>query len=188
MKLIIGLGNPGQKYLNTRHNVGFSVLDAFAGVHNLSFRKKVLKPFEYVEFNGSMLIKSLTYMNNSGSVLCYLSNKFNNPEDLLVVCDNMDLPCGGLRIRKGGGDSGQKGLLSLKNQLGSQNFYRIYIGIGRPQSKDEVNDYVLKRELRPLYRETLDSTINTACSVLLDFMNNIPLSELQNVYTSKGIL
>ena len=187
MKVVIGLGNPGTQYENTRHNVGFTALNYMALEYGFSFKKKFLKPYEYATYNNSFLVKPLTYMNNSGQIIQYIKNECSDLNDIVVICDNLDLPCGAVRVRFGGSNSGQKGLKSIQDNLGSSDFIRIYIGIGRPDFKSEINSYVLKRESRSLYRDELLNAIKTSSLIVHDFINGTKIADLQNEYTRKGI-
>ncbi len=161
--LVLGLGNPGKQYDQTRHNVGFSVLDQLIGKYDARFKNKLGLAFEW---NGPhppqgqhLLVKPLTYMNLSGRVLPYLFKKTScTVEDLIVVVDNLDLPVGACRLKKGGGNAGHNGLKSIIQALGHNDFLRFYIGIGRPEHRTMVKSYVLQRfeedELDP-YQESL---------------------------------
>ncbi len=150
MKLLIGLGNPGKEYLRHRHNIGFMVLDYLAKKHDLSFDKKQSKAkVAEGEINGHrvLLAKPQTYMNLSGLSVQGLVNKYRVPlPELIVVCDDLDLPLGKIRIRAAGGSAGHNGLKSIIAALGTQEFARLRIGIGRPvveAGKEPVIDYVL---------------------------------------------
>jgi PTH1 family peptidyl-tRNA hydrolase len=146
MKLIVGLGNPGKAYANNRHNVGFRCLDYLAKAHHipLAMRKgKAKVGVGEVAEKKVVLAKPRTFMNASGQAVSLLVRHFSLPlEDLLVIHDDLDLPLGKLRIRPHGGSAGHKGVDSIISSLGSQDFPRIRIGIGRPNDGDEVA-YVL---------------------------------------------
>ena len=149
MKLVIGLGNPGAKYAGTRHNVGF---DALA---ELAKRCSAEKPqnkhqadLQDVMIGGEkvLLVAPLTYMNLSGDAVWPLVNFYQvAAEDIVVICDDMNLPTGRLRWRPTGSAGGQKGLVSIIQRLGHQDFPRLRIGIGRPPGKMDVTSYVLGR-------------------------------------------
>jgi len=136
MKLIVGLGNPGRGYARNRHNVGFMCLAHFARTQGIRFDKKQGKArIGTGEVAGSevLLAKPQTYMNKSGRSVSLLVKKFNvNLNNLLVIHDDLDLPLGKIRIRQGGSAGGHKGVGSIITELGSQNFIRIRVGIGRP--------------------------------------------------------
>ena len=155
MKLIVGLGNPGRGYANNRHNVGFICLNHFARTQGIRFDKKQGKArIGMGEVAGSevVLAKPQTYMNLSGQSVSLLIKKFDvNLDDLLVIHDDLDLPLGKIRISRGGGSGGHKGIDSIISSLGSQEFSRLRVGIGRPMatpgstpiSEDEIIAYVL---------------------------------------------
>jgi len=136
MKLIMGLGNPGRGYANNRHNVGFVCLNYFAKKQGIRFDKKRGKARIGIgEIAGTKvaLARPQTYMNLSGQSVCLLVKKFDiNLNDLIVIHDDLDLPLGKIRIRQGGGSAGHKGINSITTELGSQDFIRIRVGIGRP--------------------------------------------------------
>lgn len=147
MKLIVGLGNPGRGYAHNRHNLGFMCVSHFARRHSIRFDKKQGKSRTGSgEAAGSEVIvaRPQTYMNLSGEPVGYLLKRFGiNFDNLLVVHDDLDLPLGKLRLRQGGGSGGHKGVESIISCLGSQDFLRIRVGIGRPMATDnsgEISD------------------------------------------------
>jgi len=135
MKLIIGLGNPGRAYANNRHNIGFMCLHHFAKTQGIRFdRKQGQARIGSGEIAGSevVLAKPQTYMNLSGQSVSRLIKRFDiNLNDLLVIHDDLDLPLGKIRIRRGGSSGGHKGVDSIISYLGSQDFLRLRVGIGR---------------------------------------------------------
>ncbi len=145
MKMIVGLGNPSEKYANTRHNVGFMVLDALAndvGIRAWRSRDSALIA-EWRETEQVLLVKPQTYMNRSGDAVGPLARWYKiSEEDIVVIHDDLDLPCGKLRLREKGGTGGHHGVESVLHHVGA-NFIRVKIGIGRPQPGREVVDYVL---------------------------------------------
>jgi len=153
VKLIIGLGNPGRLYANNRHNVGFMCLNHFARTQGIRFDKKQGQArIGSGEVAGSqvLLAKPQTYMNLSGQSVSQLVKRFNiNLSDLLVIHDDLDLPLGKIRIRQGGSSGGHKGIGSIITELGSQDFYRLRVGMGRPAtffaeiSEADIIAYVL---------------------------------------------
>lgn len=142
MKLIVGLGNIGEKYAKTRHNIGFITLDFFAKSNNLTFTKT--KNYYFTKISDAILIKPTTYMNLSGIALQSIMTKFHNIDEILVIVDDLDLPFGKIRIRGKGGTGGHNGLKSITSVLNSNDFGRIRIGIGRPDSR-QVRDFVLDK-------------------------------------------
>ncbi len=153
MKLIVGLGNPGRIYANNRHNVGFICLNHFARTQGIRFDKKQGRArIGIAEVAGSKVViaRPQTYMNLSGQSVSRLVRKFDiNLADLLVIHDDLDLPLGKIRIRQGGGSGGHKGVDSIITCLGSQDFLRLRVGIGRPTtpfaeiSEADIIAYVL---------------------------------------------
>jgi PTH1 family peptidyl-tRNA hydrolase len=153
MKMIVGLGNPGPEYAHTRHNMGFQVVETLADRHGLSFdkaqkRARVASGRINLPGGGServLLVKPLTYMNASGEAVGQLRSFYKiEPADILVVFDDLDLPAGRMRLRPDGGSSGQKGVKSIIQHLGTEIFPRLRVGIGRPPGKMDPVDYVLK--------------------------------------------
>jgi PTH1 family peptidyl-tRNA hydrolase len=149
MKLIVGLGNPGRAYASNRHNIGFICLNHFARTHGVKFDKKQgLARIGLGEAGGNKLVlaRPQTYMNLSGQSVSRLVQKFNiDLNDLLVIHDDLDLPLAKIRLSFGSSSGGHKGIESIIKELGSQDFIRIRVGIGRPAeiSDDEIIAYVL---------------------------------------------
>ncbi len=147
MKLIVGLGNPGEQYRASRHNLGFLVLDQLAGQYGISLQKRAFDAFLGKGRVGSgaiILAKPQTYMNLSGSAVQKLVEYFKiDVENLIIIHDDLDLPFQTLRLKKGGGDGGHRGLASIIKHLGSPDFLRVRIGIGKPIRKTMVESYVL---------------------------------------------
>jgi PTH1 family peptidyl-tRNA hydrolase len=173
MKVIAGLGNPGDRYLFTRHNLGFMVTDRLALTHNLAFRRK---KFDALFAEGTMsgvpiiLLKPQTFMNLSGTAIGPLMRFLKtDPGDLIVVHDDLDLPFGILRIKDGGGDGGHKGLQSIIEALGTDAFLRLRCGIGKPAAKELVEAYVLE----PFGKKEIDELpplLERACSALMEIL------------------
>ncbi|HYG57132.1 MAG TPA: aminoacyl-tRNA hydrolase [Symbiobacteriaceae bacterium] len=148
-KLIVGLGNPGARYAATRHNVGWMVLDAFMRKHNVSADRNGFHGV-YGEMRWSdtgdkvILLKPVTFMNLSGRAIAPAASFYKiAPADVLVIYDDLDLPPGKLRIREKGSAGGHNGMKSTIQELGTQEFPRLRIGIGRPAPGWEVPDWVL---------------------------------------------
>lgn len=160
-KLVVGLGNPGPKYQGTRHNVGFELVDrlmAGGGGGNFSRKFEGLIAEVEIDHHRVLLLKPETYMNLSGrSVGQVVRFHKLDPADLLVVCDDLNLPVGKLRIRPGGSDGGQKGLRDITAHLGTDQFPRLRIGIGEPPPGHAV-DYVLSR-FRGSERNVMDDAL-----------------------------
>ena len=144
MKLIIGLGNPGRVYIHSRHNLGFMCLNHFARAHGILFDKKQGKARTGSgEIAGTQVVvaRPQTYMNLSGQAVSRLVNKFNiGLDNLLVIHDDLDLPLGKIRIRRGGGSAGHKGIESITAELESRDFLRIRVGIGRLTTADDSTE------------------------------------------------
>ncbi|MBO4761357.1 MAG: aminoacyl-tRNA hydrolase [Bacteroidales bacterium] len=144
--LIVGLGNIGAEYARTRHNMGFMVLDAWAQASNAVFRTVRYGDVTEISFKGRKLIllKPSTYMNLSGNAVRYWMNKESIPaENLLVICDDLNLPFGTVRMRKKGSDGGHNGLKNIQEMIGTQEYARIRIGIGNEFSQGGQIDFVL---------------------------------------------
>ena len=149
MKLVAGLGNPGDRYRGTRHNVGFEVIDQLSGRHGLSFEAG---PAEAMQarwrFAGDVVVlaKPLTFMNLSGQAVSTLCRYYKiEIPDLLVVCDDVNLPLGRLRARTGGSDGGHNGLRSIADHLGTDEYARLRIGVGRGDVRRDLANHVLAR-------------------------------------------
>ena len=149
MKLVVGLGNPGAKYKGTRHNVGFMTMDEVAYQEKFDFDKALFDAvFAQVQIGGEKVIfmKPLTFMNLSGEAIRPLMNYFKiTIEDLLVVYDDMDLPVGKIRLRQKGSAGGHNGIKSIISCLGTSEFNRIKVGVGRPKDGRTVVGHVLNR-------------------------------------------
>ena len=149
MKLVVGLGNPGAKYKGTRHNVGFMTMDEVAYQEKFDFDKALFDAvFAQVQIGGEKVIfmKPLTFMNLSGEAIRPLMNYFKiTIEDLLVVYDDMDLPVGKIRLRQKGSAGGHNGIKSIISCLGTSEFNRIKVGVGRPKEGRTVVGHVLNR-------------------------------------------
>lgn len=171
-KLIIGLGNPGREHTRHRHNVGFMIVDRFAGRHGLVFNRRQSKAKVAegeVDGHAIVLAKPQTYMNLSGLSVQGLVHRHRLPlSDIVVLCDDLDLPLGKIRIRPGGGSGGHKGLKSIIDSLGSQDFPRLRLGVGRPvmsATEKDVVDYVLT-EFKGEERRTVNEAIDAAVEAL----------------------
>ncbi len=162
MKLIVGLGNPGKKYENTRHNTGFAVIDRTLAKLNVELDKnKFNADYTMINRNGEKIyiLKPLTYMNLSGEAVVPFMKYFGiEPEDLVVIHDDLDLPVGKIRLRQSGSCGGQNGMRNIIDLLGDSNIKRIRVGIGKDPLIPVV-DYVLgktKKEDLEVYNQALD--------------------------------
>lgn len=149
MKLIVGLGNPGKEYSGSRHNVGFRCVTHLAKLHGIAFNRQQCRAkvgVGTIEGVDVVLAKPRTFMNASGESVRLLVQRFKVPlEDILIIHDDMDLPVGKIRLRERGSSGGHRGIESIISCLGSQDFPRIRIGVGRPagEEDDEVINHVL---------------------------------------------
>ncbi len=146
-KLIVGLGNPGKEYEQTRHNIGFMVLDLLQIKYSFSWKEKFKGEYGQISHGDEKIyfLKPLTFMNLSGESVSALCTFFKiEISDILVVYDEIELPFGTLVFKKGGGLAGHNGLKSLVSQLGNQDFLRLRMGVGRPEHGD-VAGYVLSK-------------------------------------------
>ena len=144
--LIVGLGNIGVEYVNTRHNMGFMVLDAWAQASNISFESGRYGSTATISFKGRKfhLLKPSTYMNLSGKAVRYWMNELKIPvENLLVISDDLNIPFGTLRLRKNGSAGGHNGLTNINELIGTQDYARIRVGIGNDFGKGQQVGYVL---------------------------------------------
>ena len=153
IKLIVGLGNPGEKYERTRHNAGYWWVDAIAARKRAAWKKetKFSGWTTRVEEGGREfhLLKPATYMNESGRSVSALMRFFKiEPAELLVVHDELDLPPGAVKLKRGGGTGGHNGLSDIGEALGTKDFWRLRVGIGHPGDRDVVADYVLDKPRR----------------------------------------
>lgn len=163
MHIIAGLGNPGARYHMTRHNVGFDTIDFLAAQYRLAhFKSKHSALISEGMLQGEkvMLVKPQTYMNNSGESLAEILNYYKaDPSRLIVIYDDIDLEAGKLRIRQKGGPGTHNGMRSVISLLGTEDFPRVRIGIGKPDPQMDLSDYVLSRfseEERRLVNEAIE--------------------------------
>ncbi len=152
LKMIVGLGNPGPRYSRNRHNIGFQCVELFAQKQNIPLDRMQLRAQTgsgFITRNGVrqkvLLVKPLTYMNASGEAVGPLARFYRvDPPSILVVHDDLDLASGKLRLRANGSSGGQNGIRSIIDHLGSQEFARAKVGIGRPPGRMDPADYVLQ--------------------------------------------
>ncbi|MCL4690945.1 MAG: aminoacyl-tRNA hydrolase [Candidatus Hydrogenedentes bacterium] len=173
MKLIVGLGNPGPRYRNTRHNVGFQVLDLLAERWGVAFDREKYQGLVASARHGGenlILLKPLTYMNRSGlSVAEVTRNKVPDLADMLVVVDDINLPFGRLRMRERGSAGGHNGLKSIIEHVGAQDFPRLRIGVGENKAGQALTDHVLGT-FKPEERAELDSVIARAAEGVIAYV------------------
>lgn len=187
MKLIVGLGNIGSEYNNTRHNIGFMCIDAFASKYNGIFKENKAFKGSIAEIRiGNekvLLLKPRTYMNLSGDSLILVSKFYKiDIDDIIVINDDLDLPVGKIRFRAKGSAGGHNGLKSIINQLGTDEFKRIKVGIDRSKTISVV-DYVLgkfSKEDLELIENTIYSRVIKGLEAFIDGMDANKLSNLIN--------
>lgn len=183
MWLIVGLGNPGEKYVGTRHNIGFACVNHLAKQHNLDFRgmRAHARIAEgHIRGERVVLAKPITYMNLSGRAVSGLRSwyKIDPAQELLIIYDECDLPFGRIRLRQQGSAGSHNGMKSIVQQLGSQQFPRLRVGIGAPPPEWDMAAYVLGRfnrdensQLPDIYERVADATVVTVCEGLTTAMN-----------------
>ena len=189
MKLIAGLGNPGKDYEKTRHNSGFMAMDLLADRCGVSVSTKKFNALvQSVNINGQsvLLMKPLTYMNESGSAVSQAVSYYRiDPEDILILHDDMDLPTGSVRIRKSGSAGGQKGMKSIMQSLGTNNIARIRIGVGHSKhgNHEIVPDWVLS-PVPKAERELFNTALKAAADAAYAWVSE-PMDIVMNKYNIK---
>ncbi len=162
IKVIIGLGNPGQSHYKHRHSIGFRVLDQLASKHHATWHERDKMHIAEITLDGNKvyLVKPKTYMNSSGEVLPYFTKKGIKPDEVLVVHDELEQAVGKVSHKHGGSARGHNGLKSIISQIGNL-FHRVCVGIGRPLEKIHVPDYVLTAfvESEPVIEQIIEKTI-----------------------------
>ena len=188
--LIVGLGNPGPEYKNTRHNIGFLVIDELITRRNAqklssSNFEGLLYKFQNtsISLENHFLLKPLTFMNLSGNSIVAVK-KFYKIEEVVVIHDDLDLPFGALRFKKGGGHGGHNGLRSIDSNI-TKEYLRVRIGVGKPEHKSQVSDYVLHdfSEDEAKILDQLVDHVAKACKV----MSSEELNEVKSKYSLKSI-
>ena len=171
IKAIIGLGNPGPTYAFTRHNIGFLIVDALAEQNMGSWQSKENMQLCSINLHDHkiLLVKPMTYMNNSGQVLGYLKKQGIEQENILVVHDELELPFGINKLKFDGSAKGHNGLKSIMAHGGS-NFLRLRFGIDRPADRNQVPDYVLAKFQEP--KQLLEEKIMDACKLISDYLKS----------------
>ncbi len=175
MYLIIGLGNPGPRYELARHNIGFLVADNLAEKQRIALaQSKHRALYGEGEIEGCQVViaKPMTYMNNSGQAAKLLLSAFKIfPKQVLVIHDDIDLPLGKIKVKTKGGDAGQLGVRSIAEKFGTDQFYRVRVGVGRPDDQGDIVDYVLtsftEAETR-LLNEVIEEAITKVEETLME--------------------
>ncbi len=184
IKLLVGLGNPGDKYEATRHNAGFWFVDAVAGQNNTKLAIDA-KMFGLVgRFNtDNWLLKPTTFMNNSGKAVAALANYYKiSPSEILVIHDELDLPTGSAKLKFGGGHGGHNGLRDIHAALGTADYWRLRLGIDHPGDKNEVINYVLKAPTKA-ENDALQASIHAATGVVDLLIEGEFESAMQKLHT-----
>lgn len=174
MNLVVGLGNPGDQYSMTKHNVGFRVVDWLIEKYDcssLEVDENYYRIYRYGKRNDTvLLVKPMTYMNRSGLALDKICRKKNiHSDDIIVICDDLYLPVGKLRLRKRGGDGGHKGLASIIEIIGHEEFFRLRFGIGNNKDID-ASEYVLS-PFSDQQKQTVGKMISKAGQAVFDLIN-----------------
>ena len=179
--LIVGLGNPGPAYANNRHNIGFMVIDQLIRRNDAQKLSSSSFNGELFKFSSHFLLKPLTYMNLSGNSIQAVK-KFYKIDEVVVIHDDLDLPFGTLRFKRGGGHGGHNGLKSADEKI-SRDYSRVRLGIGKPEYKEQVASYVLS-DFSQAEFEHLDSLISYTCEAVESFLKN-SLEDVSSKYTIK---
>lgn len=184
MKLIVGLGNFGPLYENTRHNIGFMVLDNYSNNYNLVFKHEKKFLGEICIYNDTIFLKPLTYMNLSGNSVILVKNYYKiDIKDILIISDDLDSPVGRIRLKENGSSGGHNGLKSIFNQLGTSDIKRLKIGI----SKDlniPVKDYVLQK-FKKEEKEKIQVSINKSKDILNKFIEGEDFHKISSTFNMK---
>lgn len=187
LKLVVGLGNPGKEYEYTRHNVGFMAIDDLASMLNTKINKKkkkgVIGVAETEKF-GVILLKPYTFMNLSGEAVLYIASFMKiEPEDIIVICDDVALQLGQIRIRDKGSSGGHKGLLSIIQLLKTDQFVRVRIGVGEPPPEVDLKDWVLMKFSIAEY-QIVKRAIIRAVNAILEILKGEPLEKVMQKYNA----
>ena len=180
MRLIVGLRNPGSEYQGTRHNLGYEVLGVLAGRIEAKLKRgplRVRSEVATVPGRDLVLASPNTFMNDSGRAVGSLRSYYKvDPEDLLVLHDDIDLAFGRLRLQKAGGSGGHNGIRSLESHLGTKDFWRLKLGVGRPPGNQDPAAHVLKRFTKD-ERAEVDLMIEDAADVVMRWLEDRPRAQ-----------
>ncbi len=188
--LVVGIGNPGGRYKGTRHNVGWQVAERLvkhATVLRVKRQPKVDADLTHLLLNDVRIVvaKPTAYVNNSGAAVAKLLRYYNlKPPSLMVLCDDIHLPPGRVRLRAEGGAGGHNGLKSIINALGVNTFNRIRVGIGEPPTPAKQTDYVLSRP-HPNQRQALNEAVANACRAVQSIVSD-GVAEAMNIYNTNN--
>ena len=188
--LVVGLGNPGPTYASTRHNIGYMVTDALAlrmggSAKNLGWKKHKSGRGEVVEGHLAgqrvVLARAKSYMNDSGGPVSTFAKFYGvEPDHVIAIHDELDIDFGMLRVKLGGGDNGHNGLKSMRQSLGSGDFYRVRVGIGRPPGRQDVHDFVLQ-DYSSVEKKILPFQVDRAADAVESLLTE-GLDKTQNVF------
>jgi len=188
MYLIVGLGNPDKEYENTRHNMGFNVIDKITKDCDIKISQskfKGLYGLDNIYGNKVLILKPQTYMNLSGECVVAFKNFYKiEPQNIIVVYDDMDLEEGAIRIRKKGGPGTHNGMKSVVQSLGTEDFIRVRVGIGKPKQNEDVIKYVIG-QVSSKTKENLEKGINKATEAVLGILKD-GIDIAMNKYNGKG--
>ena len=189
MRLLVGLGNPGTQYSGTRHNIGFAALDVLAGRHGLEITKSRFKSViarGRIDDRDIMMAKPQTYMNLSGEAVRQITDFFRiDITDILVLFDDMDIEVGRMKVAARGSAGGHKGIASIIQHLGRDDFSRIKIGVGRPRAGDRAENHVLT-SFRPEEREQMEQVLESAADAATVFITE-GVAETQARYNRRAL-
>tara|TARA_Y100000589_G_C27181995_1_gene641167 strand:- start:993 stop:1556 length:564 start_codon:yes stop_codon:yes gene_type:complete len=184
MKVLVGLGNPGRKYSNTKHNFGFWIIDCFLKEGSLELQAGK-GDYHYIKTNDFYLVKPMSYMNNSGLALFQFVNYFKiNIEDLLIIYDDIDLPLGTIKYKKSGSSGGHRGIESIIYHLKSDNFHRLRLGIATDDIMRPSEKYVLS-PFHKTYKKELEDVINNSLDSINYYFKN-SIEKTMNIYNKKN--
>jgi PTH1 family peptidyl-tRNA hydrolase len=181
MKLIVGLGNPGKKYVDTKHNIGFTSLDSYAEIKNIKYKKSIRFISEVAKTNEAIFAKPKTYMNNSGLAVRKVMEYYKiEPHNVLIIFDDLNLPFVKLRLRPSGSAGGHNGIKSIISHTGTQDFNRLRVGIGRDSNKEmkiDVLSNFSKSEIKELEEIKID-----ICNIIDEFVEGKTFESIMNKY------
>ena len=187
IKMIVGLGNIGKEYENTRHNVGEWLIAKIAKEQRESFSTNSKLNCHIakvnIAYNNVLLVFPTTFMNNSGLAVSKVANFYKiEPNEILIVHDELDIDCGQIRLKKGGGHGGHNGLRSIHQHLGTNDYLRLRIGIDHPGHKSQVSNYVLSNP-SIAQKKLIDESIDNAISSIDDIINGKIEPAMQRLHT-----
>lgn len=181
MKLVVGLGNPGRKYIKTKHNVGFMCLDSYAKKNNLTFKLENKFSGEALKIGDTILLKPHTFMNLSGESISKTMRFYDvQIENVIIIYDDLSLPLGKIRLREKGSAGGHNGIKSVIQHLHTNEFKRVKIGIDS-NPLIETKDYVLSKFSKEEFK-TIDNTVEEVSDIIDDFKSNLEYTNIMNKY------